>query len=369
MVFHAIETESCLRGDQVWAIEAARAAVNAGTGDLHAYGDGRLLFDTGFVTWQTLPKPVLVDIAAIQVLDLLVTVTVTVTVTDAGNGNDHADWTGTTITCKPDRRGVAPDGYRAGMSRAGMSSDRAVRRRALLLAAVGVVVAVGVLAVVVVVLADRGGGGGGGRPPGRWVVDQPLYGRVALVVTGPDRAYLLQADGNDPTQWNSVQTWDGHGWTHYGSQTAEFTAAQDAVEAGNATGTGQPDQHGLIRSGPETYRVHGRNPLSRRVGGRWEAVALPRGTDRSSFTEGSPPPAACGDGHGGVWLAGDEYLHWHDGRWDRYPLLLASAGQRELFRVGYLVLVPGSRTLLAVVSSLGEEEGQPDQIQIERYVP
>lgn len=251
-----------------------------------------------------------------------------------------------------------------------MSSVQTVRWRALLLAAAGVVVAVGVLAVVVVVLADRGGdGGGGGRPPGRWVVDQPLYGRAALLVTGPDQVYLLQADGNDPTQWNSVQTWDGRRWTHYDSQTAEFTAAQEAMAAGTAADPNQPDLHGLIRSGRETYRVHGRNPFSRRVGGRWEAVALPRGTDRSSFTEGWPASAACGDGDGGVWLAGDEYLHWHDGRWDRYPLLLASAGQRALFRVGYLVLVPGSRTLLSVVSSRGEEEGQPDQIQIERYVP
>jgi hypothetical protein len=263
--------------------------------------------------------------------------------------------------------GVAPDGYRAGMP-----SARTVRWRARLLAAVGVVVAVGVLAVVAVVLADRDGGRGGGDgppPPGRWVVDQPLYGRAALLVTRSGQVYLLQADGNDPTQWNSVQTWDGHRWTHHGSQTAEFTAAQEAVAAGNAADPNQPDPHGLVRSGRETYRVHGRNPLSRRVGGRWEAIALPAGADQSSFSGGRPSPAACGDGRGGVWLAGDEYLHWHDGRWYRYPLLLASADQRALFEVGYLVLVPGTPILLSVVSSRGEEEGQPDQVEVERYVP
>jgi hypothetical protein len=85
----------CTSFTAILGLDQEVVAISQGTVDFQVIGDGRPLFDSGIVTWQTPAKPVQVDIGTVQVLDLVVT--------DGGdgNGNDHADWADPKLTCKP----------------------------------------------------------------------------------------------------------------------------------------------------------------------------------------------------------------------------------------------------------------------------
>jgi hypothetical protein len=85
----------CTSFTAILGLDQEVVAISQGTVDFQVLGDGRPLFDSGIVTWQTPAKPVQVDITNVQVLDLIVT--------DGGdgNGNDHADWADPKVTCKP----------------------------------------------------------------------------------------------------------------------------------------------------------------------------------------------------------------------------------------------------------------------------
>jgi hypothetical protein len=85
----------CTSFTAILGLDQEVVAISQGTVDFQVVGDGRPLFDSGIVTWQTPAKPVQVDIGTVQVLDLVVT--------DGGdgNGNDHADWADPKVTCKP----------------------------------------------------------------------------------------------------------------------------------------------------------------------------------------------------------------------------------------------------------------------------
>lgn len=85
----------CTSFTAVLGLDQEVVALSQGTVDFQVLGDGRPLYDSGIVTWQTPAKPVQVDISTVQVLDLVVT--------DGGDGpaNDHADWANPQLTCKP----------------------------------------------------------------------------------------------------------------------------------------------------------------------------------------------------------------------------------------------------------------------------
>ncbi|GAA3517005.1 protein kinase domain-containing protein [Actinocatenispora rupis] len=74
-------------------IDAAAVRVQGGTVAFQVVGDGKALYDSGVVTWQTPPKPVQVDVTGVQVLDLVVS--------DGGDGNanDNADWADAALVC------------------------------------------------------------------------------------------------------------------------------------------------------------------------------------------------------------------------------------------------------------------------------
>ncbi|MGA8115782.1 MAG: NPCBM/NEW2 domain-containing protein, partial [Actinocatenispora sp.] len=76
-------------------IDAAAVAAGGGTVTFQVAGDGKPLYDSGVVTWETPPKPVQVDVTGVQVLDLVVG--------DGGDGlgNDNADWADASLVCQP----------------------------------------------------------------------------------------------------------------------------------------------------------------------------------------------------------------------------------------------------------------------------
>jgi hypothetical protein len=164
----------------------------------------------------------------------------------------------------------------------------------------------------------------------------------------------------DSTYAESILAWDGATWHEYQRGAPEFDRAAAVVRAGDAPGTGQPDAHGVLRSGTQTYSLS--RGLDRRVGDRWQRVPLPA-VDHTIRR-------GCADGHGGVWLAGKKYYHYTGGRWDTYPFAIAAGNDEPAFdfQVSDLKLVPGTRTILSHVRSSGEEEGVPDASDVEQYV-
>jgi alpha-galactosidase len=76
-------------------LDATAVQVQAGSVSFQVVADGKVVYDSGVVNWQTPPKPVQVDVTGAQVLDLVVT--------DGGDGNanDNADWADAALVCAP----------------------------------------------------------------------------------------------------------------------------------------------------------------------------------------------------------------------------------------------------------------------------
>ncbi|MGH3327399.1 MAG: NPCBM/NEW2 domain-containing protein, partial [Streptomycetales bacterium] len=85
---------TCSRLNARVGIDDAAVAQRGGSVVFTVLVDGKAVYDSGAVTWQTGPAAVDVDITGTQVLDLVVT--------DGGDGNelDHADWGYPRLTCQ-----------------------------------------------------------------------------------------------------------------------------------------------------------------------------------------------------------------------------------------------------------------------------
>ncbi|MFL6072291.1 MAG: hypothetical protein ACJ73S_02610 [Mycobacteriales bacterium] len=96
---------------------------------------------------------------------------------------------------------------------------------------------------------------------------------------------------------------------------------------------GTPSLKGFVRSGDALY-AYG-DGLLRRAGDGWEPIDVPTG--EAGF-------AATGDGHGGVWLAYRQYLHYSSGHWTEYRMPHGGT----FTSVSALDRVPGTGALWAV---------------------
>lgn len=88
-------TGGCTSFTAMIGIDAMAVQVQAGSVAFQVVADGKVVYDSGVVNWQTPPKPVQVDVSGVQVLDLVVT--------DGGDGNanDNADWADAALVCTP----------------------------------------------------------------------------------------------------------------------------------------------------------------------------------------------------------------------------------------------------------------------------
>lgn len=234
----------------------------------------------------------------------------------------------------------------------------AVRRSRRLWYLVAAAVVVALAAVAGWIVVGRHARQPAAEPPGLWLPVANIGSRIGQFVVQDRAAYLVEVDGIDPTEVTAILAWDGATWHQYTPGAAGFARAATAVRAGDAKQTGQPDAHGVLHSGTQTYLVS--DGLARRAGGRWLTIPLPTAATRITHR--------CADGHGGVWLSGKQYYHYTGSRWYTYPFAITAGSHAGGdLQVSNLTLVPGTGTVLSIVESSGEEEGVSDA-DIEQYV-